>query len=92
MISDSSAGTCLEFGAHQHLLLRRKLGRFPSKSLRAMLDYGLSDAEIGRYFAVTPSSVGRLRRVLVVTDRDAPARAPVAPVFCHAEAVESGFG
>lgn len=46
----------------QHKLILDKLGRVPNQSLQAMYDYGLNDREIGRYFNVSPSSVGRLRR------------------------------
>ncbi|ARE39285.1 hypothetical protein RGUI_1144 [Rhodovulum sp. P5] len=36
-----------------------------------MEDYGLSDAEIGQYFGVTPSSIHRLKQRLDAND---PAR------------------
>lgn len=45
-----------------------KLGPMPAASLRAMVGYGLNEAEIGRYFGVTPSSVRRLKRSLGVCD------------------------
>jgi len=61
------ADLSLEERARQQPLIREKLGRFPCMSLRAMLDLDLSDNDIARYFVVTPSSVRRLRRVLVPT-------------------------
>ncbi|WP_371054927.1 hypothetical protein [Rhodosalinus sp. K401] len=44
-------------------LLARKLGPMPAASLRAMRDYGLADAEIARYYGMTPASVARCRRL-----------------------------
>ena len=38
-----------------------RLGPMPAGSLRAMVDYGLSDAEIGRYYGVSILSIQRLR-------------------------------
>ena len=54
----------------QHRLIFEKLGPVPDLALQAMEGYGLNDNEIGRYFRVTPATVGRLRRVLDV-HRDA---------------------
>lgn len=39
----------------------RWLGPMPRASLSAMVDYGLSDAEIGRYYGLPAATVTRLR-------------------------------
>jgi len=52
----------------EHRLIVGKLGPAPGASLRAMVGYGLSEKEIGRYFGVTPSSVRRLKRTLDIDE------------------------
>jgi hypothetical protein len=37
------------------------LGPMPAAALAAMVDYGLSDAEIARYYALAPEVVTTLR-------------------------------
>lgn len=59
----ATKGTWIE-GSGKRALIVSKLGRVPDLALRALDDYGLTDQDIGRYFAVTPSSVRRLRRAL----------------------------
>lgn len=46
--------------------ITEKLGPQPRRSLSAMTDYGLSDAEIGRYYGLKSTSIARLRRALGV--------------------------
>lgn len=41
-----------------------RLGPFPVQSLRAMVDYGLNDYEIGRYFDLPPWNTTSLRKML----------------------------
>ena len=38
-----------------------KLGPMPRHSLAAMVDYGLNDQEIARYYSMTSSAITRLR-------------------------------
>lgn len=38
------------------------LGPMPAEALAAMVDYGLSDAEIARYYALSPEVITTLRR------------------------------
>lgn len=45
-----------------------RLGPRPSGSLRAMVDYGLNDDEIGRYYGITPRIVERLRSNFGIAD------------------------
>ncbi len=61
-----------------HGLLARKLGPMPADSLRAMRDYGLGDAEIARYYGMTPASVARCRRLFCA---GAPERRGDAPLI-----------
>ena len=42
-------------------LIAMKLGPRPVESLQAMVRYGLNDIEIADYYAMSPSSVRRLR-------------------------------
>jgi hypothetical protein len=52
--------------AHQTIV--RKLGPMPRRSLAALQDYGLDDADIARYLGLTCASVRRLCRTLGVDD------------------------
>lgn len=54
----------------------RKLGDMPDAALRALRDYGLSDAEIARYHGLSPASVRRLCRLLSVPPEDPAPRPP----------------
>jgi len=40
----------------------QRLGPLPEKALRAFVDLGLDDHEIGRYHAVPPAAVSTLRK------------------------------
>lgn len=42
-----------------HIL--EQLGPWPKKALRAMVDYGLNDEEIGRYYAIPVAAIRQLR-------------------------------
>ena len=50
---------------HQHDATLRKMtehmGPDPGASLAAMVDLGLSDIEIGRYYRISPATITRLR-------------------------------
>lgn len=37
------------------------LGPMPTEALVAMVDYGLNDAEIGRYFGISETAITNLR-------------------------------
>ena len=54
--------TVSEVAVNRHGLITGKLGPAPGESLRAMMAYGLTESEIGRYFGVTPSTIRRLKR------------------------------
>lgn len=43
-------------------LTRQRLGPQPEKALRAFVDLGLDDREIGRYYAVPSAAVSTLRK------------------------------
>lgn len=49
-----------------HIL--EQLGPYPAASLRAMVDYGLNDDEIGRYYAITSKTIKRLRSSFGITN------------------------
>ena len=55
----------------QHQTILRKVGPMPRRSLAALQDYGLDDADIARYLGLTCASVRRLCRTLGV-DTDDP--------------------
>jgi len=45
------------------------LGPRPREALGALLDYGLNDADIGRYFGLAQDTVAALRRTWGLTGR-----------------------
>ena len=47
----------------------RSLGPMPYMSLSAMVNYGLSDAEIGRYYALPAATIIRLRTAWRIISR-----------------------
>ena len=59
----------------QHQTILRKVGPMPRRSLAALHDYGLDDADIARYLGLTCASVRRLCRTLGV-DHDKPGGFP----------------
>ncbi len=44
------------------------LGPCPAQSLQAMIDYGLNDAEIGRYYGIPAKTIECLRNAFGITD------------------------
>lgn len=44
------------------------LGPMPAQSLRAMIDYGLTDQEIGRYYGLAPETITHLKSTFGFTD------------------------
>jgi len=45
------------------------LGQMPRASLSAMVDYGLSDTEIGRYYGLSSATITRLRTAWRIVTR-----------------------
>lgn len=51
-------------------LVRNRLGPHPEKALRAFVDLGLNDVDIGRYHSVPPGAVSSLRKHYHITASD----------------------
>ena len=45
------------------------LGQMPRASLSAMVDYGLSDTEIGKYYGLSSATITRLRTAWRIVTR-----------------------
>ncbi len=52
----------LEFDIDDAMRVMVVLGPMPRATLDAMADYGMSDAEISRYFRISPETVSALRQ------------------------------
>lgn len=57
-------------GARLPKYLFERMGPDPAESLLAMVDYGLNDDEIGRYYGITSTTIRHFRSMFGITDAD----------------------